>query len=284
VQRRYTEVDAVVIETTGIARPAPVIQTILCEPQLRDALRLDAIIAVVDCKHALSQLSRADKAVRHTSMPTSKRTAHAGASAFVGISRDSERSGIGSSHSISWAEQIGYADRILLNKTDLVPRATIDAVGAAVATINPWAPRMECKHADVPIDQLLGIHSFDTTEALERHPMLAREPQQTVSQPTADHISTISLRLKGSLDEGAFNTWIGELLQRHGEDLLRMKGVLSVTTRVRRLVFHTVHMQFEGALGSEWLPHEPRHSRIVIIGHNISALKLQAGFERCSAA
>ena len=102
---------------------------------------------------------------------------------------------------------------------------------------------------------------------------------------SADLVSTTCLRLDSPIDEDAFNEWVGDLLARCGEDLLRMKGVLFVRGRARKLVFHSIHMQFEGTLGSEWAePEEQRQSRVIVIGRRLSKAALQAGFERCACA
>ena len=187
---------------------------------------------------------------------------------------------------------MAYADRVLLNKTDLVPASTVARVGAIVAAINPSAPRIECERADVPLGRLLGLHSFDdSVEAIARcHPTLARreEPERPVvpAPPTdgpAAAVRAVCLRVDGDVDEEGFDGWLAALLQARGEDLLRMKGVLAVAGRAERRLFHTVHMTFEGAAGRAWGAAEVRSSRVVVIGRRLSTEDLRAGFRGCAA-
>ena len=253
VERRHV-LDAVIIETTGIARPAPVLQTLLCEPKLRGVLRLDAVLTVVDCKHAWRHLGGEHAPNAHHGAHAGTQTASRAAAGSKKDGGDTTR-GVGSSHERAWAEQVAYADRILLNKTDLVDHESVRRLAAAVAEINPGAPRIECERADVPMHEVLGLHSFDTSEALERHPMLCRRLEEDEAGPAEGGVAfggatfaarirgavpiggggellrTSCLRLSAPLDEVKFNRWVGELLQEKGEDLLRMKGVLAVEGR-----------------------------------------------------
>ena len=219
---RVGQLDGILIETTGVARPAPVVQTLLFEPRLREAMRLDAVITLVDCAHALRQLRAAEPG-------------GGGAGGGGGGGGGGAASG---SHEAAWAEQVVFADRVLLNKTDLVPRETRAAVAAAVGAINPGASLIECERADAPIAELLRIHSFDASaDALERHPLLREgaaadaaaepageaadhaagraggEPIIDFGAPASRRVGTESIVLSGELDETKFNRWVGSLLQ-----------------------------------------------------------------------
>ena len=271
---RVTELDGVLIETTGVAKPAPVLQTLLLEPKLRAALRLDAVVTVVDCAHARRQLD----------------------AAVSSIAADGQ--GLSSSHAAVWGEQVAYADRVILNKMDLASAEEAEYVRAAVRAINPGAGCLECERCQVPLGDVLHLHSFDVAEALEYHPLFDLEPVCSVasvgggvgkgggpeffgSRPR-ESLRTACLRVNGDLDEAKFNSWIGRLLSTHGEDLLRMKGVLAVAGRARRLIFQAVHMQFEGDLGSEFTEGETRQCKMVVIGRKLPA-DLQLQFEGCRA-
>jgi G3E family GTPase len=241
----------VVIETTGLADPAPVAQTFFVDDEVRSAYRLDAIVTVVDCLHASSALDEAK---------------------LAGVENEA-------------VEQVAFADRILLNKTDLVPADAVDALEARLRGVNGCAQLLRTRHADAPLDFVLGVAAFDLARTLDMDPAFL----DTEAEHQHDSsIASVGLRAAGPLELGRVNAWLGALLRDRGADILRSKGVLCVAGSEERFVFQGVHMQLQ--LGSSadgaarpWAPGEQRDNRLVFIGRNLDRAALQAGFDACRA-
>lgn len=276
---RAAALDGVLIETTGVARPAPVVQTFLWDTDLKDRLRLDAVITLVDCKHALRLLAPSPRG--------GGGAAEAEAAATASLFSESAE---------ACREQIAFADRLLLNKVDLATADEQAAVAAAARAINPTARVFACCRADAPLHELLGQHAFESSAALERLPQLRRppssgelEPHEAATSPSsvppsflphALRVESVSLAA-AELDLDLFNTWVGDALQRRGEHILRIKGILAVRGYECKFVFHAVHMIFEGATGSKWQADQPRSSRLVMIGRGLDRRELQRGLSAC---
>src|SRR4051812_17347269 len=128
--KRKDKLDGILIETTGLANPAPVAQTFFSDDEVKQAFRLDAIVTVVDAKHVVQHLDQDDEAVK----------------------------------------QLAFADVILLNKTDLVPSAQLDALEARIKRINAVAKIHRTKNADVPLDRVLDVGGFNLSRATELDP------------------------------------------------------------------------------------------------------------------
>jgi G3E family GTPase len=312
--------DRIVIETTGLARPAPVIQTFFLEPEVAARCALDGVVTLVDAAHA----------ARHLGAPDAE-------------GRPSEA-----------AEQIAYADRIVLNKTDLVPPAELAALEARVRAINALAPLRRASRAAVPLDFVLGVGGFDLARveegalaedggaAAEGHehghehgrgedcapgctdpthdhahehahghshahaPAAADDDcAPGCTDPTHDHphhhahghahahdghahahddaVTSVSVEIAGDLDLDKVNYWLGGLLELKGEEIYRCKGVLAVAGFDRRFVFQGVHSMFEGAPDRLWKEGEERRSRMVFIGRDLDAALIRGGFAECAA-
>jgi G3E family GTPase len=132
---RKDKLDAILIETTGLADPAPVIQTFFADDEVRERTRLDALVTVVDARHAGERLSE----------------------------------------STECQEQIAFADVILLNKTDLVPSSEIEVLEGRVRGINRFARLIRTERCNVPLDHVLDVRAFDLGRALEVDPALMTE-------------------------------------------------------------------------------------------------------------
>ncbi|HZZ59126.1 MAG TPA: GTP-binding protein [Opitutaceae bacterium] len=128
--KRKDRLDGVLIETTGLANPAPVAQTFFTDPEMKAAFRLDAIVTVVDAKHLLQHLDQGDESVK----------------------------------------QVAFADVIILNKTDLATPAELDAIEARLRRINAVAKIHRARNGDVPLDQVLGIGGFNLSRATDLDP------------------------------------------------------------------------------------------------------------------
>jgi G3E family GTPase len=240
LMKRRDKFDGIIIETTGLANPAPVAQTFFIDEGVRAKARLDAIVTVVDAKHVLARLEDSHEA----------------------------------------ADQIAFADVIVLNKTDLVSPDELAAVEARIRTINRFAVIHRTERAALPITQVLDRGAFDLNR------VLAMDPDFLEGDGEHEHnedVTSVSFELDKPIDPERFNAWIGVLLQEKGPDLLRTKGILSYAGDDRRFAFQAVHMIADGDFIGPWKPGEPRSSRLVFIGRNLSRPQLRRGFESCAA-
>ncbi len=280
LMKRKGKFDGIIVETTGLADPAPVAQTFFVDDDVRARTELDSVTTVVDAKHLPLRL------------------------------KDSREA----------AEQIAFADQIILNKTDLVSEAELAEVERAIRTLNPMAPIRRAQRSNVPLDAILGRHAFDLARVTELQPDFlnpAHGEAGHVHDEHCDHdhhdhghvhdehcghdhhdhghahihdhvaesgISSISLTAQKPIDGNKVTAWLNNVLQTQGVDILRAKGILDVKGEDRRLVFQAVHMILEGDFQGPWKDGDNRYSRLVFIGRNLDEDALRAGFESCIAA
>lgn len=279
LMKRRGKFDAIVIETTGLADPAPVAQTFFVDDEVKDRAKLDSIVTVVDAKHVLTRLED---------------------------SREAE-------------EQIAFADLILLNKTDLVAPQELADVEATIRAVNRFAPIHRTRQCDVDLGKILDRGAFDLDRILTVEPeFLQRQPADHHHDHGHEHghghdhdhdhhghehdhdhghshgveagvlrhnpeITSVSLRFEQPLSTAKFENWLRHLLAAKGQDILRTKGILGMAGMDKRYVLHAVHMQVDGKPTTEWRPGEKRDSRIVFIGRKLDAEELKRGFESCAA-
>ena len=236
LMKRKTRFDGIIIETTGLANPAPVAQTFFVDEGVKSRARLDAIITVVDAKYLPARLADSTEA----------------------------------------AEQIAFADTIVLNKTDLVTPEEADAVEAQIRAINRTARIVRAQKANVDISQLLNQGAFDLSRVLEHMPDFLDSDEHEHN----DENVSMSFDARRPIDPVKFNFWIGDLLAEKGQDLLRSKGILYYQGEDRRYAFQAVHMIADGDFVGPVTDPE-RVSRIVFIGRNLSRPFLRRGFESC---
>jgi G3E family GTPase len=237
LMKRKGRFDAILIETTGLADPAPVAQTFFVDDEVRNRTKLDSIVTVVDAKNFLQRLEDSHEA----------------------------------------AEQVAFADVVLLNKIDLVSADEAARVEARIRSINPMARLHRTDHCTMPVAELLDRGAFDLNRILEIEPNFLGEDDHEHD----DAITSVSCRTTRPLDAEKFDAWITELLRVSGVDILRCKGILNLKNNPSRFVFQGVHMLMEGRAGKPWQDNETRESKFVLIGRNLSEAKLRAGFEAC---
>ena len=255
--------DAVIVETTGLADPGPVAQTFFVDPKLRAALRLDSITTLVDARHVRQQLASSREA----------------------------------------AEQIAFADQLVLNKTDLVTEVQLREVEAVLRRLNPLAPIVRALRSGVPLVQVLGRGGFDLARITALEPDFLAPPHvhdehcghghdaHDAHDPHGsphDHqhdsgITSVALKSTMPMDAAKVQAWLAALVATQGANILRAKGIVDVAHDARRMVFQSVHMVLEGDWQRPWRPEEERCSRLVFIGRELDALALQQGLERCAA-
>jgi G3E family GTPase len=269
LMKRKGGFDAIIVETTGLADPGPVAQTFFVDEDVRAKTRLDSVTTVVDAKHLPLRL------------------------------KDSREA----------AEQIAFADQIILNKTDLVTEAELREVESAIRRLNPLAPIHRAQRSNVPLDAIIGRGSFDLARINELEPDFLNPGHGEAGHvhddhcghdhdhahhdhdhdhhghaPIHDHVAEsgirgVSLSADRPLNGNRVTAWLNEVLQAQGPDILRAKGILDVAGENRRLVFQAVHMILEGDFQRDWREGEPRYSRMVFIGRNLDEAELRAGFE-----
>lgn len=238
LMKRIDRFDAIIIETTGLADPAPVAQTFFVDDDVRSKTELDAVVTVVDAKHLPARLDDSPEAV----------------------------------------EQIAFADVVVLNKIDLVDDSERQALERRILSINPYMRIIAADHCDVDLEQVIGLGAFD----LER--IISLEPGFLSEEHAHEHdeqVKSVSLTATRPLLPERFDLWIAKVLRIDGVNILRCKGILDLLGQERRYVFQSVHMLANGTPTQPWQPDEARHSRLVFIGRDLDADKLQAGFDAC---
>ncbi len=229
--------ERVIIETTGLAHPGPAAQTFFMNLDVARAYLLDAVITVVDAVHAPRQLDERPEA----------------------------------------QEQVGFADRLLLSKADLVDAASLQALRSRLARINPRAPQLPVQFGVVDLAQLLDIRGFSIDAVLELQPGF-------LDDLTHDHdeaVSSFVFREQRPFDPQRLDCFMRLLSQEYGADLLRYKGILHVGGREARVVFQGVHMLMGADEGAQWQPDELRQSTLVFIGRNLPRRAIEDGLRSC---
>ncbi|KAJ1616316.1 cobalamin synthesis protein/P47K family protein [Pavlovales sp. CCMP2436] len=240
--KRKEKLDAILIETTGLADPAPVAQTFFMDESMKEFARLDGIITVVDVKHVIQHL-------------------------------DEEKPEGAENEAV---EQVVFADRLLLNKTDLVSAEELAEVEHRLRQINKFAPMVHCQNANVPIDTVLGVHAFDLDRILGIDPSFLEESTHEHDQS----VTSIGFTQEGDLNMDKLNAWISKLLQERGKEIYRMKGVLSISGSDEKYAFHAVHMLFSGETIEPW-GDAKRVNKLVVIGRNLPREEITLSFQAC---
>jgi len=278
---------------SGLANPAPIIQTFYLEERLAHHLRLDGVVTLVDAKHATQHIEEVKP---------------------DGVVNEA-------------VEQIAYADRIILNKIDLVSEAHVDTLTRQIKRINGMAQVQKAKLAKVNMDYVLGVGGFDLErveadilsgaksssdehqeghshdhnhehahghnhahehegECKEDHVHTSECGHSHAHEHTHDHVhdpgvSSVAIVCDGALDLDKINSWLEDLMSERSDDLYRTKGVLSIDGWEERFVFQGVHSLLEGAPERNWGPEEKRTNKLVFIGKKLDEAELRAGFEKC---
>ena len=253
--------DGILVETTGLADPVPVAQTFFMDDDVRARAKLDAVVTVADAKHLTGSLA----------------------------------------HSPEAQEQIGFADVILLNKTDLVSGDELAAVERSIRGMNPHALIHRTERCAIPLDRVLDRGAFDLDRILSLEPEFLDGHDHDHDHDHHDHdhdhdhehhhhhhdiegsgVFSVSLR-GGELDPQKFFPWIQQTTQEQGPDILRLKGILAFKGDQERYVVQGVHMIIEGNHQRAWKDGEKRESRLVFIGRHLDKKQLAADFQKCLA-
>jgi G3E family GTPase len=259
--------DRVVIETTGLANPGPVAQTFFVDEEVGAHYLLDAVVTVVDARHAMDQLDRHEEAQR----------------------------------------QVGFADKILLSKTDLVDAATVEELKARLMHINPRAPIGLSDFGRAPISDVLDLRGFNLNDKLEIDPHFLRADEHDHHDHDHGHghacghdhehtdacrhdhhhshhtddIAAFVFKSERAFDPERLDQFLGSMVQVFGPSMLRYKGVLLMAGADRKVVFQGVHQIMGSDLGAKWEAGEQRGSKMVFIGKNLPKDVFIRGLEQC---
>mgnify|MGYP000338950528 CR=1 FL=1 len=239
LMRRKGKFDAIIVETTGLADPAPVAQTFFVDEKVSKQYRLDAIVTMVDALHAPQQLDEHHEA----------------------------------------QEQVGFADRLLVTKTDLVEKGAVEALRQRLRKMNPRARIGEARHGVAGVEDLLDIHGFDLDAILEIEPAFLTD----LEHQHDDDVTSFVFREAEPLELAKVERFLGRALRDHGTKLMRYKGVLSVKGVHERVVLQGVHMVMGSTRGTRWKKGEARDSKVVFIGRDMPKEWLLEGLAACVA-
>ncbi len=230
--------DHVVIETTGLADPAPVAQTFFVDEDIQMNYLLDAIVTLVDAVHAPQQLDEHHEA----------------------------------------QEQVGFADRVLISKTDLVDEPTLDALRQRLARINPRAKIALAHHGVAAVDDLMDIRGFNLNAILEIEPQFLTD----VDHEHDDDVTSFVFRENRPLDLERVEDFLSGMIQVYGPQMMRYKGILNVHGESEKIVFQGVHMLAGAERAGPWRAGEERTSKMVFIGRDLPRTLLEDGLAACA--
>ncbi|WP_373566398.1 MULTISPECIES: CobW family GTP-binding protein [Mycetohabitans] len=256
--------DRVVIETTGLANPGPVAQTFFIDESIADEFLLDAVITLIDAKHANQQLDEHEVVQR----------------------------------------QVGFADRLFITKADLVDKATLADLRHRLLQMNPKAPIQVVNFGNADIKEIFDLRGFNLNAKLEIDPdFLAEDGHDHAHHHEHEHcdhdhghcahghhhthhddkIKSFVYRSDRAFDPQKLEDFLGGILQIYGERLLRYKGVLFMRGIDRKVVFQGVHQMMGSDLAVRWLPAEKKTSKMVFIGVDLPRDLITDGLDACLA-
>ena len=243
LMKRRDKFDYILVETTGLADPAPVAQTFFVDEEIRAQLRLDAIVTVVDAKHlALHLFEEKEEGIENEAL-----------------------------------EQLAFADRVLINKIDLVNEEELLLVEKQIRSINAGASLVRTQMSKVDLDWVLNARAFELSRVLEVDPQFLEESEHMHDQS----ITSVGIEVDGSVDLEKINDWLGWLLREKGTEIFRMKGILNINGSENRFVFQGVHMLFDGQPDRAWRTDETRVNKMIFIGRNLDRDDLNSRFRAC---
>lgn len=250
--------ERVIIETTGMANPGPVCQTFFMDDHIAEYYRLDAVITVVDAKHGMETLDKQDESQK----------------------------------------QIGFADRILISKKDLVSEEEYEHLRQRIVRINPRATISAVHFGETDLNQILDISGFNLNAVLDIDPdFLAADDHHHEHHdhncdehcdhehhnhaPHQDSVSAFVFKSRRPFDPDRLEDFLGGVVQIYGPDLLRYKGIIYLKGANRRMLFQGVHMMMGAEPGKPWLGKEKPETKLVFIGNNLPKDVFMQGLEQC---
>jgi G3E family GTPase len=270
-KKRKGELDfeRVVIETTGLADPGPVAQTFFMDDEVAEQYLLDAIVTLVDAKHAANQLNDRQEARR----------------------------------------QVGFADQIFISKSELVAKDEVDALIHRLKHMNPRAPQRTVHFGDVKISEVFDLRGFNLNAKLDIDPDFLKDEDhdhhhhdhahgEHCDHPSHQHdhghdhshghhhhhdddVKSFVFRSDKAFDAAKLEDFLGAIVNIYGPRMLRYKGVLHMKGTERKVIFQGVHQLMGSDLGPKWGDGEARTSKMVFIGIDLPKDILVQGLEQC---
>ena len=268
-KRRKGELDfeRVVIETTGLADPGPVAQTFFMDDEIAESYLLDAVLTLVDAKHAAQTLNDRQEARR----------------------------------------QVGFADQIFISKSELVSAQELEALQHRLTHMNPRSPQHIVHFGEVAIDKVFDLRGFNLNTTLEIDPDFLSDGQHHKHDEHCDHpshqhdhahqghdhdhgghhhhhdddVKSFVFKADRALDPAKLEDFLGAIVNIYGPRMLRYKGVLHMKGTERKVIFQGVHQLMGSDLGQAWAPGEKRTSKMVFIGIDLPKDIFQQGLEQC---
>jgi G3E family GTPase len=228
--------ERVVIETTGLAEPGPVAQTFFVDETISQRYLLDAVVTLVDAVHAGRQLDE-----------------HEAAQA-----------------------QVGFADRLLLSKTELVEPDALNGLQERLAAMNPRAMQLAVHFGEMPLAEILDIRGFNLNAVLDIDSGFLAGAHHHHD----DRIGSVVFRSERDFDGAKLQDFVGGIVRVFGDDLMRYKGVLAVDDLPYRVILQGVHQLMGASPGQPW-GDEARASTVVFIGRDLPRDILLMGLQQC---
>ncbi len=253
--------DRVVIETTGVADPGPVVQTFFMDDEIAESYLLDSIITLVDAKHANGQLDTRQEARR----------------------------------------QVGFADQIFISKADLVSAEELADLQHRLKHMNPRAPQKTVHFGEVALGEVLDLRGFNLNAKLDIDPDFLKDAKhdhhhdhdhahgEACNHPSHGHahhhhhdddVKSFVFKSERAFDPAKLEDFLGAIVNIYGPRMLRYKGVLHMKGTDRKVIFQGVHQLMGSDLGPQWAPEEVRGSKMVFIGIDLPRDILLQGLEQ----
>jgi len=246
--KRRKEFDAILLETTGLADPAPIVYTVQTNSKLSENYFIDSIVCLADSKHIQLHLDekKPDGAVNEA------------------------------------YQQVAFADKILLNKIDLVSAEEKKALKERLAKINQFAVTIETERSRAPLDKILGLNSFNMESILSVDPDFF-ETMEGDSKHNLEIVQSVGIRFTGELHAQWFNLFMMDLLRERAADIYRSKGLLAFHGQGdTKFVFQGVHEQINfGPAKEPWKAGEEKINKFVFIGKGLNREELTKSLMEC---
>lgn len=261
--------ERVIIETTGMANPGPVCQTFFMDDDIADYYRLDAVVTIVDAKHGMTTLDQQEEAQK----------------------------------------QVGFADRLLISKKDLVSEADYQTLRHRLIKINPRATITPVNFGETDLQSILDVSGFNLNAILDVDPdFLESDHPDAADDHSHDHahahehdgdcspacghhehhhnahsddIGAFVFRSNRPFDPERLEDFLSGIVQVFGPDLMRYKGILYLKGINRRMLFQGVHMLMSAEPGKAWLAKDKKGSKMVFIGRHLPQEIFTQGLENC---
>ena len=265
--------ERIVVETTGLADPGPVAQTFFMDEEIAEQFLLDAVVTLVDAKHAQKQFDDRQEARR----------------------------------------QVGFADQIFISKTDLVDAGEVDALMHRIKHMNPRAPQRAVHFGEVALSEVFDLRGFNLNTKLDIDPDFLKEDGHDHGHahhdPDHDHgehcdhpshahdhghdhgpghhhrhdddVKSFVFRSDRAFNPAKLEDFLGAVVNIYGPRMLRYKGVLHMEGSERKVIFQGVHQLMGSDLGPVWAEGETRMSKMVFIGIDLPRDIFLQGLEQC---